>query len=746
MSDKDISVVSDAGIAELATDPAVWTDTDAFALTSGLLIGAAMLLLFGIVVERVRAWRSRATRLERANRELSELPTADKRAFRAALRTAVEDTDWLLKPFHEWWAQTWVQDDELCNAIQAGEFLHDEALEPRRYAWGDALPGLLTALGIFGTFIGIVAGLSGLNLDSGGSLPPQLSDLISGLKTAFGTSIAGLFLSIASTGLLRSAEAAFEDARLELVRRLDGFVDRAIPQKLLGEVRDSIVSMHRAQARQTAGVLEALRSIEHLATERNAALVRHEAIHTQALDELRSLEDDIGDALERTIQASGLVEAVNGMADRIATTQTDGVGEIVDRFTKQMGEKFADRFEKLGTSMDSMVGANDAYQQQMGAVVSALADSLEGQRAAAAANQAVLEQTSVVVGTLTVASERIGSAAAEVRVATTSSTGFLEQQNVAAASVAKSLEAQTLAAAGLTEAVQALQSWHQQVRAVLDDQLDEWGNALTTQKELTGTIAAERARTDQLIAALSKTAGSFEQIATHLDETTGEIRTELKTVGAARYGSLERLDDAAKSLEELRKGIDASLVTFSETAELLAANSSGVRTSLDSLTLAADGQKELATHGAALAVAMKDSVDSQRELANSFAYAATAAGSLAPVATGLQNAAKSLSATSDGLQAAQAAITKAADQLRMRDDEAQQTWETVTTGLRQTSGDLNQGMKAYSSQVNDSVSRTVQELDTHLAKATDDFGGAVAALHAVIEELDEVVRTLADAK
>jgi len=59
-------------------------------------------------------------------------------------------------------------------------------------------PGILTSLGILGTFLGLVLGLSGLNLNAAdtSALLAAMEKLIGGMSTAFLTSIAGVIASI----------------------------------------------------------------------------------------------------------------------------------------------------------------------------------------------------------------------------------------------------------------------------------------------------------------------------------------------------------------------------------------------------------------------------------------------------------------------------------------------------------------------------------------------------------------------
>ena len=62
----------------------------------------------------------------------------------------------------------------------------------------DITPGILTSLGILGTFMGLVMGLSGLNLNAAdtAALLAAMEKLIGGMSTAFLTSIAGVIASI----------------------------------------------------------------------------------------------------------------------------------------------------------------------------------------------------------------------------------------------------------------------------------------------------------------------------------------------------------------------------------------------------------------------------------------------------------------------------------------------------------------------------------------------------------------------
>lgn len=91
------------------------------------------------------------------------------------------------------------------------------------------VPTLLTTMGIFGTFLGIVLGLLDFNqLDIEASIPP----LLEGLKTAFITSLAGILLS-----LVFKTASTFSFLR---PKQLEESISYATPEAILGAMQAQV--------------------------------------------------------------------------------------------------------------------------------------------------------------------------------------------------------------------------------------------------------------------------------------------------------------------------------------------------------------------------------------------------------------------------------------------------------------------------------------------------------------------------
>ena len=79
----------------------------------------------------------------------------------------------------------------------------DEMLEYSNYNICMQVPGILTALGILGTFLGLVIGLQGFDFSNADQMTSSVGALVGGLNVAFYTSIYGVSLSIIYNFILR---------------------------------------------------------------------------------------------------------------------------------------------------------------------------------------------------------------------------------------------------------------------------------------------------------------------------------------------------------------------------------------------------------------------------------------------------------------------------------------------------------------------------------------------------------------
>ena len=84
------------------------------------------------------------------------------------------------------------------------DFINEDALELKTWQRVTSqIPSTLTALGILGTFIGLISGISGIHFSSVEVAVGSVQMLLSGISTAFYTSVGGVILSIVYTLISR---------------------------------------------------------------------------------------------------------------------------------------------------------------------------------------------------------------------------------------------------------------------------------------------------------------------------------------------------------------------------------------------------------------------------------------------------------------------------------------------------------------------------------------------------------------
>lgn len=100
------------------------------------------------------------------------------------------------------------------------DYINDDTVThgPGNAQLAELIPNLLTSLGILGTFIGLMRGLTGLDMSNATALMDGIPTLLEGMQFAFGTSVAGISCSLIFNMLNRTAQGSS-------YRAIDDFVE-----------------------------------------------------------------------------------------------------------------------------------------------------------------------------------------------------------------------------------------------------------------------------------------------------------------------------------------------------------------------------------------------------------------------------------------------------------------------------------------------------------------------------------------
>lgn len=212
------------------------------------------------------------------------------------------------------------------------------------------VPTLLTTLGIFGTFLGIVIGLLDFNQnDIQGSIPP----LLEGLKTAFITSITGILFS-----LLFKIYLTLSSRHSSMP---EGAVTQATPEAILGAMQ--------AQLIEIKALKEAM-----VGNEETTLFGQLKILRSDINDHAKMARSDAKEQADRQQHnfkefSEKLWLKLQDFADALSKSATEQVIEalkqVIMDFNNNLTVQFGENFKHLNEAVLKLVQWQDNYKQQL---------------------------------------------------------------------------------------------------------------------------------------------------------------------------------------------------------------------------------------------------------------------------------------------------------------------------------------------------------------------------------------------
>ena len=232
----------------------------------------------------------------------------------------------------------------------------------------NSVPALLVGLGILGTFVGLVWGLipfSDVDFTNTDKIREAIKELLSGVSTAFVTSVWGMLTSLAFNGLEKWRISRVSQSIANLQRELDRLFTLTTQEEISFRQEDEL-------AQQTA----ALKSFStDLANDIKSAMAEG---RQQILTELHNAPEAFSDAMVEHLAPSlnNLNTAVKELRETKEESSTDAIRQLVEQFQKSISgsitaqmESLADRIsqvsEGLMTLPDQMTHMIESIQVQI---------------------------------------------------------------------------------------------------------------------------------------------------------------------------------------------------------------------------------------------------------------------------------------------------------------------------------------------------------------------------------------------
>lgn len=276
-----------------------------------------------------------------------------------------------------------VQNGQLKKTVDASYFFNSHTLakaitESRFLA---AFPGMLTAAGILGTFVGLSLGLQGLDFKNIPD-PKQIQVLISGVSVAFATSVWGIFTSLLFNAFEKGIEATVQNEITELQQNIDFLYPKIVSEQTLVKIKES--------------------------TEESKNL-------------FSQLGEQIGNKMQEALDGSfqpaidKLVNAAENLAQRQSETSEDALKSLVGQFTKAVSTEGKNYQQGLENSISQLNEIIKSSGSQVTEQISRSENILQQGKDLTERNEQIHTQFEQTLTALSGASARIDEAAAHMQ-------------------------------------------------------------------------------------------------------------------------------------------------------------------------------------------------------------------------------------------------------------------------------------------------------------------------------------------
>ncbi len=398
----------------------------------------------------------------------------------------------------------------------------------------EVIPGLLTSLGILGTFIGLMRGLGNLDISTADSTMQGISQMIGGMTFAYGTSIAGVASSLVLNILLRASQGGALDA-------MDDF-NAAFSELVMQQPVDDPV-YHKCHLEDQA------------------------AFFSRSANELnRNLSSGIEVAIERAFVP--ISHSINSFIMSETQSQMEGLNNIVNNFVGQMNAALGGQFMQLAKTLSAINQAQTVSYDTMNATMTAADTIMQNIERTNAVTEAVIGRFDAYVRDLTMSQSGNVQLAESMSGMLGSMHQTLQQQSEAYGRLQAGQQ-------DMNEQMQQYAKWSGRVLEAVEKQSDaamdrthEVANEMAnSSKALSGAYTSF---VESISTGLARTMGMFEE---NMRDMMGEMTRQMAGVAAKHpgqtgsEGDLQSLSKLQQAMTDMTAALKTNIVAMEQMAE-----------------------------------------------------------------------------------------------------------------------------------------------------------------------------------
>lgn len=259
-------------------------------------------------------------------------------------------------------------------------------------------PALLTTLGIFGTFVGIVIGLL---LFDAKNIDGSIEGLLSGLQTAFLTSLLGIFSSILFR-VIQTSSSGFLSSKL-----VSENLSSASPEEILNAINkqsEAISSLASSVGGDSEGsILSQLKILRSDINDNQKIAIKTQQDISNTLAIISTNVANQGS--EFKVFADKLWIKMQDFADMLSKSATETVIEalkqVISDFNNNLTEQFGDNFKQLNEAVKELVTWQENYKVQIEEMIEQYKQGVTSINATEASVLSISNESKVIPQTMT---------------------------------------------------------------------------------------------------------------------------------------------------------------------------------------------------------------------------------------------------------------------------------------------------------------------------------------------------------
>ena len=533
--------------------------------------------------------RSLTRDLEKASERMRELEEPDPESIRAVLNAEEDDDPYENAVFKATIKEYFEESDALVRrgksyySCNIADYVNEDLLNKvGNTAFNDFLSGVMTGLGILGTFVGLAIGLQPFRTDNAEAMTNSIAPLIEGIKVAFYTSIFGVLLSLVYGTLYKyrfnQAEAAVEEF-VSLYYRYGGYrPENEAVSRLLQLQEEQTDSMNQFAEEISIALADALDkalapALNQLPEQMSQAIQANISPTMQAIG--KSIDNLAGELTQNLTQAqnAGVETMVNNFLDQMDRAVGGQMGNLEKsiQIICEWQQKTSDKLDEVVESVCQNAESVSVINEDLKDIVTQLATYIASMEASA-------EKLHDVTTRVDLLAERTGSAAEEYKGLLDGTAQLSEQisnqQKVAAELAAKQSE-------HMRADSEFIQAQSEQLKQTCDGVTDNLSDAADRLATVSGQLK------NDVSEAMTQTYAQFDsQLAkaiTHFSGTLAELRDIVeKTPKIVDSVSTSMKKDVAEYLGAVKKSQKDSETAILQSTDGLTAQ---VQQTTESLTV-----------------------------------------------------------------------------------------------------------------------------------------------------------------